>query len=122
VIVPGADIEDIKDIGDPDSSVFFFPRPWRPDWEGPKDYADKDPPWSFGAFEMGGFFVQGDEDIYAELTYSKLCKFLHEEVSIFECHEELHCLMGLLGDLTQTKDIEGKIDEYRKEVGNSMPV
>ena len=45
VIIQGGDIDH--------STVFFFPRPRDPDWEGPAEYAAKG--WSFGAFEMGGF-------------------------------------------------------------------
>lgn len=104
VITPGQDIEH--------SSVFFFPRPFKPDWEGPQKYIDKD--WSFGAFEMGGFFVQGDKHVYDELTYETLCRFL-KKVSIFDLRPELQQITDLLGRLTLGSDTETKIQRYCEE-------
>lgn len=54
------------------SSVLFFPRPSKADWEGPKKYENREPSWLFGAFAMGGFFVQGDTGIYDALTHDDL--------------------------------------------------
>lgn len=105
VIVPSADIEQ--------SSVFFFPRPWRPVLEGPKRYAGK---WTFGAFEMGGFFVQGNASDYQDLTYDGLSGFLGE-VSIWKCEEELRHITGLLTVVLNVDNVDTKIREYCESAG-----
>lgn len=105
VITPGADIER--------SSVFFFPRPWRPVHEGPQTYAGK---WTFGAFEMGGFFVQANKNDYESLTYEALSGFL-TEVSIFESREERQRLTYLLRQVLPGGDVGPKIEGYGPDAG-----
>ncbi|MGH9752864.1 MAG: hypothetical protein ACREA2_08765 [Blastocatellia bacterium] len=105
------------------SSVYFFPRPWRPDWEGPKAREGQDwsatrafEDWSFGAFEMGGFFVQGDKNIYEAVTHEDLCDFL-SEVSIFRYPDELDRITSVLVDLAPAPDTKAKIDSYIHQSG-----
>ena len=97
-----------------DLSVFFFPRPWRPNWEVPKEHDAN--AWSFGAFEMGGFFVQGDKSVYDALAHDDLCDFVRL-VNIFRRSGELDRSTRLLVDLAPAPDTKAKIDSYVQQSG-----
>ena len=110
VILPGDDIES--------STVFFFPRPFRPEWEGPSEHRgiNEGKGWSFGAFEMGGFFVLGDESVYAGLTDEAACRYL-KQVSIFERPQELQRIRDLFAGLAPGESMQVAIDSYLVAVG-----
>ena len=95
---------------DDHAKVYFFPRPFMPWWEGPRQYAPtaavdatkrstEHAGWTFGSFEMGGFFVQGDDRIYEELDRTELLEEYLRQVSISPCSEEMTRLKHLLDRL-----------------------
>jgi hypothetical protein len=64
---------------------------------------------------MGGFFVQGDGDIYRELSHEKLAKCLCE-VSIFDSGAELSKITALLGEATHVEDAEARIQTHLRRL------
>lgn len=91
IIILGINQEKVK--------VFFFPRPFLPHFEGPKDFSDIG--WSFGGFEMGGFFLVGDERAFKRIIAGGkniLSEYLRE-VSVSSNSQEMEKFQKLLKEI-----------------------
>ena len=93
----------IQGIDQERAKVYFFPRPFTGNLEGPQDF---NPPiskleWAFGAFEMGGFFLIGDEIAYRSIINGgeSLLKNYLRGTSISQELEEMDKLKELMIDL-----------------------
>jgi hypothetical protein len=114
VIAPGS--------GNERSSVFVFPRPWKPAFDGPHRYRDLESGrgWAFGAFEMGGFFPTGDEEVYKSLTYETISQYLRE-VSIFALQAEKTRLSEILEAVSGSNGMNHKFQSYCDMVDKDWP-
>ena len=91
LIICGIDQEHLR--------VYFFPRPFSPKWEGPEAVANFN--WSFGAFEMGGFFLIGDKKLFETIATGgkNLLNQYLEEASVHSESEEMNKVQELLSNV-----------------------
>ena len=96
----------ILGINQEKAKVFFFPRQFLPHFEGPKafnalDSEHGDLRWTFGGFEMGGFFLVGKEEVFKEIIDGgeNLLNHYLREVSIGSKSQEMEKFQKILKEI-----------------------